>query len=107
MNLARLLAFVSCTGSTLLWLAFLYANPYGRKGFTTGTYVVGWVMVALAGLAAYFAATNRAAGLIAVFLLSFLPLGLYLAGTPGIFRWIAVFDLGLFLAAVVLWYRAR
>lgn len=98
---------MSCAGSALLWLIFLYANPYGRQGITTGTYVVGWAMIALACLGAYLAATHRVVGMAAVFVLSFVPLGLYLAGTPGIFRWIAAFDLGLFLATMILWFRTR
>ena len=46
--------------------------------------------------------------MLAVFAFSFFPMGLYLLGTPGIYRWIGVFDfLFLVSGALMVWGDRR
>jgi len=56
----------------------------------------------LAAIAALFNATRA---LVALFVVSFFPFGLYLLLTPGIFRWIGVARIGYGVGAVLLGRR--
>lgn len=101
-DLARALGAAACGACALLWWILLYANPYGTQGVTGGTFVVGWLMIALAVGGFFASLAVRPAWLFGVFALSFVPVGIYLAGAPGLFRWIAILDLLILLIAVLL-----
>ncbi len=77
-------------GLVVLWLVFAFFNPYGKQGQTPQTWVTVAVMIALAIAGLAFALTRRAAGVLIVAGASLLPVGLYLLGTPGLFRWIGI-----------------
>lgn len=84
----------------LLWGVFLIFNPYTDQHITTGTYRVAAAMSLLALLVAWASLKTRPAPIILAFLASFIPVGLYMSGTPGIFRWLAVCNLLYMLAAI-------
>jgi len=101
-QVARALGAAACGACALLWWVLLYANPYGTKGVTAGTFVVGWLMIALAVGGAVACLAVRPAWLFGVFVLSFVPVGFYLVGAPGLFRWIAILDVLILLIAVLM-----
>jgi hypothetical protein len=72
---------------------FLFVNPYSREGITGGTYVVSALMILLALLAAWGAYIVKPWLLLLAFVGSFMPVGLYFLGTPGIFALIGVANL--------------
>jgi hypothetical protein len=89
-----------------LWNLFLFGNPYSTQGITAATHSVAYLMMFVAlvgGLAAWKA---RPYLMLLVFALSFIPMGLYLLGTPGTFLWIGVANLG-FLASGILLRSGR
>jgi hypothetical protein len=98
----RVLAVLACLGQAVLWLVFLYADPYGHGDLTAGSHVVGWLMIACSILGALASFYPHPIWMYVLFVGSFFPVGLYLAGTPGIFQWIAGLDLLFLLCAVVL-----
>ena len=81
-----------------LWLVFLFSAPATESGASTATFFVVLLMVGIATLGALAAWRGRPYLMLAVFVFSLFPMGLYLLGTPGIYRWIGVFDF-LFLAS--------
>ena len=95
---AGLLASVLTSG---LWLVFLFSAPEAESGASTATFFVVLLMVAIATLGILAAWRNRPYLMLAVFVFSFFPMGLYLLGTPAIYRWIGVLDF-LFLVSGVL-----
>lgn len=95
---AGVLASVLTSG---LWLAFLFSAPAAESGASTATFFVVLLMAGIATLGVLAAWRGRPYLTFAVFVFSFFPMGLYLLGTPGIYRWIGVFDF-LFLASGVL-----
>lgn len=103
----RILGFVACAGCVVLWWILLYANPYGRNGLTGWTYLAAWMMIACACLGALASLKARIVWMYVLFAVSFFPIGVYLAGTPGIFKWIGGFDLCFFFSAVSLHARSR
>lgn len=99
LGLARLVGCAASLGIIALWLVLLVLRPYGSQGITSGTYLLGVALMAVAGVGVFASLKNRPFWLLAVFAVSFVPVGLYMLGTPGLFRWIGVFDLALAVAA--------
>jgi hypothetical protein len=42
-----------------------------------------------------------------VFVVAFAPIGLFMLGTPGLFRWIGIFELLYLVTAVAVWFEKR
>ena len=103
----RWIGFLASGATLVLWAVFLFANPYSSEGISSesDTYAVAAVMVALAAAAFVAAWKVKPILMFLVFGLSLLPVGLYLFGTPGIFRWVGVCNF-LFLPSGIL-MRAR
>ncbi len=73
----------------------------------TGTLLV-FIWLMLLGIAGAWAAWRRLLmPLAVVFLLSFIPVGLYLLGASGWLRWVGAATLGHGLAAALLWLSGR
>jgi hypothetical protein len=85
----------------------LMMNPYDTGGITAGTAIVGAVMILLALLAGWAAFTLRPMILLLAFIGSFVPVGAYLLGTPGVFALIGVADLGYLVASALMFLDAR
>lgn len=100
--IARMLGVGSAATTTFLWCTLLFFNPYNGEGITGGTYVVGALMIALALLAAWGAWTLRSWVLVVAFVGSFIPIGLYMLGTPGVFAFIGGANVLYLIAAIVL-----
>lgn len=102
----RWIGFLASVTTLCLWAVLLFANPYGSEGISSDNYAAVAVMVALA--AAGFVAAWKVKPLLIflVFGLSLLPAGLYLLGTPGMFKWVGVCNL-LFLPSGLLMRAAR
>lgn len=62
------------------------------------------VTAIVGGVAAYLA---RPYLMLLVFVVAFAPIGLYMLGTPGLFRWIGIFELIYLAAAVAVWFEKR
>lgn len=103
----RWLGIASAAAAVFLWLVFAFGNPYSDQGLGVDTYAVAGVMILLAALAAGSAWKAWPPGLVIAFVLSLFPVGLYLLGTPGAFRWIAAANVGYLLSAVILWVGRR
>ncbi len=101
----RWIGFLASGATLVLWGLFLFANPYGTQGITGATYAAVAVMMALAAAAFVAAWKVNPILMFLVFGLSLLPAGLYLLGTPGMFKWVGVCNF-LFLPSGLL-MRAR
>lgn len=101
-----LLGMGSAALAGLLWIVLVAANPYGRP-HELGPRLISVGMLAVAATAFYGALRRRALTVLVAFFVSFVPIGLYLLGTPGPFALIGVADLGLLAAALGLFWRRR
>jgi hypothetical protein len=81
-------------------LSFL--NPYGYQGATATTYIIATLMVLLAVIGLVAILVAKPYWVLIVALASFIPVGFYLLGTPGIFRWIGVFNVLLFVSGLLM-----
>ncbi len=102
-NLARITGFLASLGIAILLMVFIFFNPY-TPGMVVTLPIILMLLLALAGMAVSLAA--RPFWMLVIAALSFIPTGLYLLGTPGVFRWIGVFNL-VFLIAGLLMLAAR
>lgn len=104
-TVARSAAVLAAIGCLCLWAVFLWYNPY-RPPDGPAARLIGSVMIAawIVGLVATW--RQWLGGALAVFVVAFLPVGLYLLGTPGLFAWIGILTL-LYLAATLVWHRSR
>lgn len=90
---ARWLGLAAAVGTVLLYGQLIFFNPYSDQGLSPNTYGLAILMSLVALLAAWASLKLKAPLLVAAFLISFFPVGLYLLGTPGLFRWIGVCNL--------------
>jgi len=98
---------LGAAGVTLaLWGWFLSGKLYNTAGITTATYSVVYLMVLIAVVGVFAAWKAWPHLMLLVFFLSFVPMGFYLLGTPGVFFWIGVTNLG-FLASGILLRKGR
>jgi hypothetical protein len=95
---------VSSLGCILLWLVFLFFNPYNRA-IPGATQVLGAFMIGVSALGALAAYKKQPWPMYVLFLALFVPVGLYVLLTPGVFMLIGIFDL-LFLGSALLLHRA-
>ena len=98
--LGRACAVGSSLACASLVLCLAWFNPYVSND--PGLNVPMGLLLALAVLAAAAGVGRQAGLLIIAFALSFVPMGLYLLGTPGIFAGIGVAHLGYLLAAALI-----
>jgi hypothetical protein len=128
--LARLLGIAASGLAAVLWLVMLLANPYQAVQVTRQTeatdvyvghpverpvitrmsdsakaprtYAMAALMIGLSCFGAVSAWKARPLRMTVAAAVSFVPVGFYALGTPGIFRFIGVSNLLLLLAAVAL-----
>ena len=93
LSISRLLGLGASVGALGLWGVFSFLNPYGNQGITGGVYLVAASMALLTIVGLVATLQEKPYLMLAVFGLSFIPVGLYLLGTPGLFRWIGIFNL--------------
>lgn len=97
----RLLGVVSSASSAVLWGVFL-TNPYKGQGGTTGTWLIAFLMIGLAVWGVAASIKTRALWLAIAAVVSFVPIGLYVAMTPSVFKWIGLFNALMLLAAIIM-----
>ena len=100
----RLIGGLSAVASLALLVLQVFFNPYGTQPRSVPTQLILSVMFFLALAAAWGAWRSRPAILLIAFVGSFVPVGLYLLGTPGIFRWVGVANLMYLVSAGLLLY---
>ncbi len=103
-RLGRATGIAAGTVAIALWMMF------AARIFTTGN--TGGLLVALTMIAVAIAAiggsiASHAGVVLAAFAVSFLPVGLYMLGSPSIFAGIGLANLLYFVSAVLLWMARR
>ena len=91
--------------ATALWLVFLYRNPYSPQPPTDAELLFGMLIVGASALAAVAAALGAHLAMYLLFFMLFVPAGVNVLGSAGMFQAIAYLDL-LYLGAAVLVHRA-
>lgn len=87
-KITRLIGMLASLGTLGLYTVLVFFNPY-RAGSLTAPIMLMLLLAAVGFLVAW--KTNPYLMLV-VFLTSFIPVGFYLLGTPGLFRWIGVLN---------------
>jgi len=104
LKISRFLGIAAAIGVISLWSVLGLFAPYGTYGLLGGSYLVIWLMIILAVIGLGGVLMDNPYVPLVVFALSFVPVGLYLLGTPGLFKWIGLFDL-LFLVSGLLMFK--
>ncbi len=107
LKMSRFIGLGASVGVITLWGLFSFFNPYGDLGAISGTYLVTALMVLVAITGIIAALTDNAVLMLGVFILSFVPVGFYTLGTPGIFRWIGIFNILFLLSSLPGLFRRR
>ncbi len=107
LNISRLLGLSAAVGLISLWGIFGWLNPNGSQGLTWGSYLLIGVMMVLAIIGLVGVLIDHPILMLVVFGLSFVPVGLYLLATPGLFRWIGLLDLLFLIAALLKLFERR
>lgn len=107
MVVARVLGVVSSASSAVLWVVFLL-NPYGGQGGDSlKTRLIAFAMIGLSAWGVAVSIKMRARWLAVAAVASLVPIGLYVALTPGVFKWIGLFNALMLLAAIVMGLAKR
>ena len=83
---ASVFGVVASSGSGVLWLLFLFVNPYSNAEMSAVTYSIAFAMCSLSVLGIIASVKGRIYLMYLVFLGS-VPAGLYFLLTPGVFKW--------------------
>jgi len=94
LNFTRFTGLVASVGTFSLYIVLVFFNPYS-PGDLTAPIIAMMLVTIIGGIVAVFAQPYL---MLACFGVSFIPIGFYMLGTPGIFRWIGIFNL-LYLVA--------
>lgn len=97
-KIARTIGMIASAGTAGLYIALVFSNPYTTGSMTLPIAVM--MLLALTGIIA--ALKTRPYPMLAVFLASFVPIGFYMLWTPGIFKWIGIFNLLFLLASLLM-----
>src|SRR5574341_1575145 len=81
-----------------LYLIFVFFNPYAPSSMTPA--VAAMMLLAIVGMIVSLAAKSYM--MLVSFVMLFVPVGFYLLGTPGIFRWIGILNLLLLVSSLIL-----
>ena len=98
LKLARLLGVFASLGTLILYVVLVFFNPYNAGSLTLP--IAAMMFLAVAGLITTW--KTKPYWMLAVFLALFVPMGLYMLGTPGLFKWIGVFNLLFWLASLLM-----
>jgi len=101
LKIARLMSLVSAAGALGLYAVLVWANPYSSGALTLP--IVVRMLVGFVGLFVAFKTWRY--WMLLMFALSFVPLGVYMLGTPGMFRWIGILDLLYLVAGLLLFVK--
>jgi hypothetical protein len=86
-----------------LWIILVYFNPYSNGDNTvSNTTIVTVYRVFLPAIAALVSSIFRKPWLMLIVFLWFLPAGLYLAGTPGIFKYFGLVEASYLVSAFLM-----
>ncbi len=97
---ARLTGLLASIGTLALWLGLALLNPYGSGGTTQASYFLDALMMLMTGAGIVAILKSMAHVMIAVAVFSFVPVGFYMLGTPGIFKWIGILNLLFLLSSL-------
>jgi len=105
--LGRALGFVCGAGLAGVWAFVLWVPAAGGLTMTGISVVTALLLVTLGVFAAIAAVYGHAAVIALLFLASFFPVGAFLMPTDHWLKWVGWVDLGLLVAAVLIWVTRR
>jgi hypothetical protein len=105
--LGRALGLVCGAGLAGVWAFVLWVPSAGGLTMTGISVVTALLLVALAVFAAIAAVYGHALVIALLFLASFFPVGAFLMPTDHWLKWVGWVDLGLLVAAVLIWATRR
>ncbi|RJX19219.1 MAG: hypothetical protein C4570_05570 [Ammonifex sp.] len=98
----QVIGIAAAIGAICLFAVLLYFNPYVKAEPGTDTSLTVLLMVAAAVFGIVASVKARPFWILIVFFVSFFPIGFYFLGTPGIFKWIGVCNIGFLVSAVLM-----
>ncbi|MFC4802885.1 hypothetical protein ACFPA1_26565 [Neobacillus sp. GCM10023253] len=107
MNIARLLGVLGSLGGLLFCIYFLFNNPYvggPPPEDVLASFSLSYFLPMIIGL--YASRSFKPILLLICAIWSF-PLTLYLAATPGVFKWLVISPLFLMAAAIIMFRKRK
>ncbi|MEJ2557013.1 MAG: hypothetical protein P8186_12430 [Anaerolineae bacterium] len=102
LHVGRWIGLLASAGTIGFWVIFIFLNPYSTQATTRESLAIISLMVGLALLGIVAAWKTKPYLMLAVFAVSFIPVGFYVLGTPGIFRWIGIFNVLFFASSLLM-----
>lgn len=93
---------VASIGGIILWLILNFFNPYSTEGITEGTIKITFMGLGLPAISGLVAAVFRIKWLMYAVFIGSLPLSLYLAGTPSIYKLFLLVSLSYLISAILI-----
>lgn len=91
--------------SCLLWMATLW-DPASPFSFSPASFVVVFWMILIAIIAVIASIKGNSTMLLVMFVVAFLPIGLYVIAVPHWIRWVGLANLGYLIAGLLLRLKA-
>jgi len=100
----RIIGMISGAVSCLLWTATIW-DPAAGFTLSTASFAVVLLMLLIGAVVVVASIKANSTMLLVLFVVAFLPVGLYLIGVPYWIRWVGLSNLGYLLAGLLLRLR--
>lgn len=101
LRISRAVAVAAALGCIALWSTFVWFNPYAPS-YHPASRLIAFFMILLWAVAILLLSRDLFRWAYVAFVVAFVPIGLYLLATPGVFLWIGVLTLVFLFATATL-----
>ena len=101
-QIGSIVGLFASIGGITLWIILIYFNPYSSGGIAEDVMIRTFFGLLLPSIIGTIGSAFRIRWLMYVVFIVSLPLNLYLAGTPGIFKLFLIVSLGYLLSAILI-----
>ena len=101
-QIGTVVGIVGSVSGFLLWAILNFFNPYSTEGITEATIEITFWGLGLPAISGVVASVFRIKWLMYVVFIVSLPLSLYLAGTPSIFKLFLLISLSYLVSAILI-----
>jgi len=101
-QIGTVVGIVASTSGIILWAILNFFNPYSTKGITEAMIKITFMGLGLPAISGLVASVFKIKWLMYAVFIASLPLSLYLAGTPSIFKLFLLVSLFYLVSAILL-----
>lgn len=101
-RVGTVVGIVASISGIILWVIMNFFNPYSTEGINEATIKITFIGLGLPAISGFIASVFRIKWLMYTVFIVSLPLSMYLAGTPSIFKYFLLVSLCYLVSAILI-----